>query len=85
MRLINGVMPYNLPPIQTMREMNGASSIVFSPARKSKPTLDEYNLFQWHIVTRHSQQNSLIDPALSERTITGKVFNDILTKLQNKN
>ena len=53
--------------------------LYFSPARQqenfSEPTSDEYNLFQWYIITRHSQQNSLIDPVFSERFITRKIFN----------
>lgn len=53
--------------------------LYFSPARQqenfSEPTSDEYNLFQWYIITRHSQQNSLIDPVFSARFITRKVLN----------
>jgi len=76
---INRIIPYNLLPhtedkrFAWMRQLR----LYFSPARKSKPTLDGYNLFQWYIITRHSQQNSLIDPAFSERITTRKVFSVI--------
>ena len=36
---INGVMPHNLPPVQRIRDMNGAVLIVFLTSKKKQPYL----------------------------------------------